>query len=115
MKDGIHQSRSWETAERMEQAIPWGSSTCSKKPVLYPEEPGVIVRGRGCRVWDADGREFIDFRNGLGPVTLGYGFPEVDAAIRAQLESGIVFGHPHPVEGLSQAGTTSSRSATTAG
>jgi glutamate-1-semialdehyde 2,1-aminomutase len=56
------------------------------------------VRGRGCRVWDAEGREFIDYRNGLGPVTLGYRFPAVDAAIRDQLESGIVFGHPHPLE-----------------
>jgi glutamate-1-semialdehyde 2,1-aminomutase len=90
---------SWDIAERMSQAIPWGSSTCSKQPKLYPEEPGVIVRGKGCRVWDADGREFIDFRNGLGPVTLGYGFPDVDNAIRTQLESGIVFGHPHPLEG----------------
>jgi glutamate-1-semialdehyde 2,1-aminomutase len=64
-----------------------------------PEEPGVIVRGEGCRVWDADGREFIDYRGGLGPVTLGYRFPAVDEAIRRQLESGIVFGQPHPVEG----------------
>ncbi|MES2461323.1 MAG: aminotransferase class III-fold pyridoxal phosphate-dependent enzyme [Armatimonadota bacterium] len=99
MKEVLPQSSSWDTAERMERAIPWGSSTCSKKPKLYPEEPGVIVRGKGCRVWDADGREFIDFRNGLGPVTLGYGFQEVDHAIRAQLDSGIVFGHPHPLEG----------------
>lgn len=92
-------SASWEIAEKMERVIPWGSSTCSKKAKLCPEEPGVIVRGKGCRVWDADGREFIDFRNGLGPITLGYGFPQVDSAIRTQLESGIVFGHPHPLEG----------------
>ncbi len=79
--------------------LPWGSSTCSKKPKFLPEEPGVIVRGKGCRVWDADGREFIDFRNALGPITLGYGFPEVDNAIKDQLASGIIFGHPHPLEG----------------
>ena len=51
--------------------IPWGSSTCSKRVTWPPEEPAVIVRGRGCRVWDADGREFIDFRNCLGPISLG--------------------------------------------
>jgi glutamate-1-semialdehyde 2,1-aminomutase len=84
--------------ERLQQVMPWGSSTCSKAPRFAPEEPGVIVRGKGCRVWDADGREFIDFRNALGPITLGYGFPAVDAAIREQLDSGIVFGHPHPLE-----------------
>ncbi len=85
-------------SQRLQRVVPGGSSTFSKTPRLVPEEPGVIVRGDGCRVWDADGREFIDFRNGLGPVTLGYRFPPVDLAIRSQLESGISFGHPHPLE-----------------
>lgn len=84
--------------ERLEKAIPWGSSTCSKAPTLLPEEPAVIVKGNGCRVWDADGNEFIDFRNGLGPITLGYQYPEVDDAIRRQLGNGIIFGHAHPLE-----------------
>ncbi len=93
----MSQSSDW--AERLGRVIPWGSSTCSKKARFLPDEPGVIVRGRGCRVWDADGREYIDFRNGLGPVTLGYCFGPVDEAIRRQLEDGVVFGHPHPLEG----------------
>src|SRR5690606_4332241 len=38
------------------------------------------------------------FRNGLGPVTLGYQFPEVNEAIRQQLDNGIIFGHAHPLE-----------------
>jgi len=84
--------------ERLGQSIPWGSSTCSKAPSMLPEEPAVIVKGKGCRVWDADGKEFIDYRNGLGPITLGYQNPDVDEAIRRQLESGIIFGHPHPLE-----------------
>jgi glutamate-1-semialdehyde 2,1-aminomutase len=92
-------SKSWHWAERMKKVIPWGSSTCSKAPALFPEEPGVIVKGKGCRVWDADGNEYIDYRNGLGPVTLGYCFPDVDRAVAEQLKQGIVFGHPHPLEG----------------
>lgn len=84
--------------QRLETVMPFGSSTCSKRAGLCPEEPAVIVRGKGCRVWDADGREFIDFRNGLGPVTLGYRYPAVEEAVRKQLEQGIVFGHPHPLE-----------------
>lgn len=78
--------------------IPWGSSTCSKAPLLFPDEPAAIAKGKGCRVWDVDGREFIDFRNGLGPITLGYQFPTVDAAIRKQIKSGIIYGHPHILE-----------------
>jgi len=84
--------------ERLQRIMPYGSSTCSKRARYRPEEPGVIVRGKGCRVWDADGNEYIDFRNSLGPITLGYQFPAVDEAIRRQLENGIIFGHPHPLE-----------------
>ncbi|HTL27580.1 MAG TPA: aminotransferase class III-fold pyridoxal phosphate-dependent enzyme [Tepidisphaeraceae bacterium] len=87
---------SW--TQRLQDVMPFGSSTSSKAPSLEPEEPAVIVRGKGCRVWDDRGREFIDFRNGLGPVTLGYGFPATDEAIRKQLDSGLVYGHPHPLE-----------------
>ena len=94
--DKVSVSQQWH--ERLLNVMPWGSSTCSKAPTLLPEEPAVIVKGKGCRVWDADGNEYIDFRNGLGPVTLGYRFPEVDGAIREQLENGILFGQPHPLE-----------------
>jgi len=84
--------------QRALAVMPVGSSTNSKAPTLLPDEPEVIVRGRGCRVWDDRGREFIDYRCALGPVTLGYADPTVDAAIRAQLDDGILFGHPHPLE-----------------
>ncbi|WP_168429482.1 MULTISPECIES: aminotransferase class III-fold pyridoxal phosphate-dependent enzyme [unclassified Microbacterium] len=91
-----HTTTGWR--QRALAVIPVGSSTNSKAPTLLPEEPEVIVRGRGCRVWDDRGREFIDYRCALGPVTLGYADPTVDAAIRAQLDDGILFGHPHPLE-----------------
>jgi len=93
---GHSNCREWATRARA--VMPFGSSTCSKSPRYLPEEPGAIVRGKGCRVWDADGREYIDFRNALGPVTLGYCYPATDEAIRRQLENGIIFGQPHPLE-----------------
>ncbi|MBN2451463.1 MAG: aminotransferase class III-fold pyridoxal phosphate-dependent enzyme [Lentisphaeria bacterium] len=83
---------------RLCAAVPYGSSTCSKAARYLPEEPAVVERARGCRLWDVDGREFIDFRNGLGPITLGYAHPAVDHAIREQLGRGIVFGYPHRLE-----------------
>ena len=78
--------------------IPWGSSTGSKAPSMRPYDPAAVVRGKGCRIWDIEGREFIDFRNGLGPVTLGYAYPEINAAAAEQLEQGVVFGHPSVLE-----------------
>lgn len=91
-----HSTTGWR--QRALAVMPVGSSTNSKAPTLLPEEPEVIVRGHGCRVWDDRGREFLDYRCALGPVTLGYADPTVDAAIRAQLDNGILFGHPHPLE-----------------
>lgn len=84
--------------DRLNRTMPWGSCTSSKAARFLPDEPAVIARGKGCRVWDEEGREFIDYRNGLGPVTLGYGFPAVDRAISEQLRNGIVFGYPTALE-----------------
>ena len=92
-------ARSWAGFHESARYLAQGSSTSSKTPAIEGAEPGGIVRGKGCRVWDADGNEYIDFRNALGPVTLGYAVPEINAAIAAQLEDGIIFGHPHPLEG----------------
>jgi glutamate-1-semialdehyde 2,1-aminomutase/spore coat polysaccharide biosynthesis protein SpsF len=50
-----------------------------------------VTKGRGGRTWDVDGNEYVDLICALLPVTLGYGDPDVDSAIRAQLDSGIVF------------------------
>lgn len=89
---------SWELWREAEELIAAGTGTLSKRPTLEGDEPAYIVRGRGCRVWDLDGNEYIDYRNSLGPITLGYCYPAVDEAIRKQLENGIIFGHPHPLE-----------------
>lgn len=85
----------WREAQRL---ISGGTGTLSKRATLEGDEPAYIVRGKGCRVWDMDGNEYIDYRNSLGPVTLGYCHPAVDEAVRRQLDLGVVFGHPHPLE-----------------
>jgi glutamate-1-semialdehyde 2,1-aminomutase len=80
--------------------IPGGSQTMSKRPECFAfgAMPVFLDRGQGCRVWDVDGNEYIDFIGALGPITLGYCWPAVDAAIRAQLERGCVFSMLHEVE-----------------
>ncbi|MCK6553998.1 aspartate aminotransferase family protein [Candidatus Binatia bacterium] len=51
---------------------------------LYPRAPIAIVRGEGCRVWDADGREFLDFFSSTVVTSLGHAHPAVTRAIVAQ-------------------------------
>jgi len=80
--------------------IPWGTQTNAKRPYPYFEEtmPKFIVRGKGCRIWDMEGKEYIDFRLALGPVTLGYCYDEVDDAVRAQMAKGVLFSMASPIE-----------------
>ncbi len=89
-----------ELFRRALELIPWGTQTNAKRP--YPdfdaEMPKYLVRGKGCRVWDMEGKEYIDFRLALGPVTLGYCYDEVDDAVRRQLEKGVLFSMASPIE-----------------
>ena len=50
----------------------------------YGRYPIALVRGEGCRVWDADGKEYLDFVSGLAVCNLGHCHPGVVSAIREQ-------------------------------
>ncbi len=55
-------------------------------------DPGIIIReGKGSRVWDEDGNEYVDYLIGSGPMLLGHGHPEVLDAIQGQLPKGLTF------------------------
>ncbi len=51
----------------------------------------IIKQGRGGRVWDVSGNEYVDFLLGSGPMLLGHGNEEVLAAVREQIEIGQTF------------------------
>jgi glutamate-1-semialdehyde 2,1-aminomutase len=85
---------------RAQRLIPGATQTLAKGAGQYVRgvAPKFIQRARGAHVWDVDGNQYLDFTMGVGPVVLGYGAPPVDAAIRAQLDDGITFSQPHPLE-----------------
>lgn len=82
------------------ELIPGGSQTMSKRPQGYAPGafPIYVERAKGCRVWDVDGNEYIDYLMALGPIVLGYCYPAVDRAISEQLKKGIIYGLLHPLE-----------------
>ena len=92
--------RSMEWLERAQATVPGASQTFSKgaNQFVRGASPLFLERGRGARVWDVDGHEYLDFTMGLCAVTLGYADPDVNAAVMAQLERGIIFTLPHPLE-----------------
>jgi len=79
--------------------IPGGAHTYAKGDDQFPEfMPPYIVKGKGCRVWDVDGNEFIEYGNGLRAVSLGHAFDPVLNAVTAQLKLGANFGRPAVIE-----------------
>lgn len=92
--------RSEELLARAERTIPLGTQTFSKSKTQFPYgvSPFYAARAQGSRLWDADGNEYIDFISGLASVTLGYNDPDVTAAVRAQLDKGVIFSLPTELE-----------------
>ncbi len=77
--------------KRAKQIIPGGNMLLSKRAEMFlPDQwPAYFSKAKGCRVWDLDGREFIDMSiMGIGTNTLGYGHPEVDAAVQQTVSAG---------------------------
>lgn len=78
----------WKRAKRV---IPGGNMLLSKRPEMFLPGlwPAYFSRAKGCRVWDLDGREYVDMSiMGMGTNILGYGHPEVDDAVRRTIADG---------------------------
>lgn len=78
----------WKRAKRV---IPGGNMLLSKRAEMFlPEHwPAYFSKAKGCKVWDLDGREYIDMSiMGIGTNTLGYGHPEVDEAVHQTVHAG---------------------------
>lgn len=85
--------------ERAHRYIPGGAHTYAKGDDQFPEQaPPFIARGAGCRVWDLDGNEYLEYGMGLRAVTLGHAFGPVLDAVREQLALGSNFTRPSPLE-----------------
>lgn len=85
--------------------VPGFTSTGSKRPdALFgpegdgPSAPDRVTHAAGCRVWDADGREYVDYVMALGAVALGYGHPVVNRAACDAVANGVVGPLPPVIE-----------------
>jgi glutamate-1-semialdehyde 2,1-aminomutase len=92
--------KSEKLLDRALKSIPLASQTFSKSLTQYPRgvSPFFIEKGKGARVWDVDGNEYVDFVNSLAAVTLGYCDKDVDEAVQEQMKSGVTFSLPHKLE-----------------
>lgn len=74
-------AREWRDRASAVLIQPYAPSLWHNK-ALRPDVPWYFARGKGARLWDHDGRAFIDLEMGLGPVLLGYDHPVVRDAMR---------------------------------
>jgi glutamate-1-semialdehyde 2,1-aminomutase len=80
------------------QAIIPGGHHLSGRPLLAPDSsPMYFERAQGCRLWDVDGREYLDYVLAYGAILLGYAHEEVDGAAIAQLRRGSLVSLNHPL------------------
>lgn len=86
--------------EKALKIIPWGMQTNAKRPIkeFSGIMPFYIEKAKGCRFWDVNHREFIDYRTALGAVILVYCFDEVDQAVKLQIDKGVIFSVASPLE-----------------
>jgi glutamate-1-semialdehyde 2,1-aminomutase len=83
---------------RAQQTIPGGVNSPVRAFRAVGGTPRFIVRGEGSRIWDADGRKYLDYVGSWGPLVLGHADPGVLAAVRETAGRGLSFGAPTELE-----------------
>ena len=84
--------------QRAERLIPGGVNSPVRAFQAVGCEAPFIVRGEGCKVWDADGNQYIDYVGSWGPLILGHAEPGVVEAILSAAVNGTSFGASTPSE-----------------
>ena len=95
---GAQLSRSEELFRKSRQIFPGGVSSPVRAFKAVGGSPPFIDRGEGCRIWDVDQNEYIDFVLSYGPHILGHNDPSVLQFICETARKGISFGAPTEVE-----------------
>jgi glutamate-1-semialdehyde 2,1-aminomutase len=79
--------------DRAKKVIASGTNTFSRAPGVFPDgvAPKFLERQYGSHTWDVDGNEYIDMVMGCGPVTIGHNHPDINNAIKEQMDKGTLF------------------------
>ena len=94
-----HYAKNNDLRTKAHMLIPGGAHTYSKGDDQFPSNaPGFITRGKGAYVWDTAGNKFLDWGMGLRSVCIGHAHQEILNAVSEQLELGVNFTRPSPLE-----------------
>ncbi|MFM8391119.1 MAG: glutamate-1-semialdehyde 2,1-aminomutase [Methylophilaceae bacterium] len=87
-------SRNQILFEQSQQFIPGGVNSPVRAFRSVGGTPIFFKQGKGSRLWDEDGKEYIDYIGSWGPMILGHAHPEVIAAVQKTAENSLSFGAP---------------------
>ena len=76
-----------EARELLPRGVPSSFQDAAPQPVF-------IERGKGSRVWDVDGNEYVDFHNGFGVMVVGHAHPKITEAVKRRVDLGSHFAQP---------------------
>jgi glutamate-1-semialdehyde 2,1-aminomutase len=84
--------------EKSQQLIPGGVNSPVRAFRSVGGTPVFFKKGLGSKLWDVDGKEYIDYINSWGPMILGHAHPEVIASVQAAAANSLSFGAPTGLE-----------------
>jgi len=91
-------SKSQQLFEKSQQLIPGGVNSPVRAFRSVGGTPVFFKKGLGSRLWDVDGKEYIDYINSWGPMILGHAHPEVIKAVQEVAANSLSFGAPTGLE-----------------
>ena len=90
----LHLPRSEQLFSRAQRLMPGGVNSPVRSFGAVGGTPPFITEGKGARIWDADGNEYLDFVGSWGPLVLGHAHPAVVEAVQSAAADGTSFGAP---------------------
>ena len=91
-------SRNDQLFEQSQKRIPGGVNSPVRAFRSVGGTPRFLTKGQGSRVWDADGKAYIDYVGSWGPMILGHADPDVVHAVQDTAANGLSFGAPTEME-----------------
>ena len=91
-------TKSQSLFERAVKRIPGGVNSPVRAYGAIGETPRFISRADGCRIYDVDGNEYIDYIDTWGPMILGHNFPEIRESVIRASQNGLSFGCATEIE-----------------
>jgi len=96
--EGLDTRKSCSLFNRAVKVMPGGASSHGQCYPIFNPYPLGFERGKGSKIWDLDGNEYLDFVLAMGPLIHGHAHPKLIAAVREQLGKGTMFAVLHDKE-----------------